>query len=138
MCIILDANRWGDFSNQKEDMKPIHKWLEKQNGKLVYSDHSKIQQELNQLQKNNLVEYRRAGKALLVPGKQVEEKVKEIKKEHELKSDDSHILGLAKASHATVLCTKDKKLHQDFKHIIKGKIYQNKKHQHLLTPDLCP
>ena len=35
MCMILDSNRWIDFSNQKEDMKPIHKWLEKQNGKLV-------------------------------------------------------------------------------------------------------
>ena len=137
MCIVLDSNRWGDFVNQKEDMKPIHKWLEKQNGKLVYSDYEPIQRELNRLPNNNLREYYRAGKALFISGKKVKEKVREIKNKYQLKSDDSHILGLAKAANAKVLCTKDKSLHQDFKNIIRGKIYQNKNHQHLLTPGLC-
>ena len=42
MCMILDSNRWADFLNRKEDMEPIHKWLEKQNGKLVYSNYEPI------------------------------------------------------------------------------------------------
>ena len=137
MCMILDSNRWIDFSNQKEDMKPIRKWLEKQNGKLVYSNYEPIQKELNYLKNNNLKAYYEAGKALFIPNEEVEKKVEEIKNKYQLRSNDIHILGLAKASNAKVLCTKDRKLHQDFKDIIRGKIYQNKKHQHLLTPDLC-
>ena len=136
MCMILDSNRWIDFSNQKEDMKPIHKWLEKQNGKLVYSNYEPIQKELNYLN-NNLKAYYAAGQALFIPSEEVEKKVEEIKNKYQPKSNDIHILGLAKASNAKVLCTKDKKLHQDFKNIIKGRIYQNKNHQHLLTSDLC-
>ena len=136
MCMILDSNRWVDFLNQKEDMKPIHKWLEKQNGKLVYSNYEPIQRELNRLTNNNLKVYYEAGKALFIPSEEVKKKVEDIKK-YQLKSNDIHILGLAKAANAKVLCTKDKKLHQDFKSIIKGRIYQNKGHQHLLTPDTC-
>ena len=137
MCMILDSNRWADFLNQKEDMKPIHKWLEKQNGKLVYSNYEPIQKELNRLPNNNLKIYYEAGKALFIPSEEVGKKVEEIKNKYQLKSDDIHILGLAKASNAKVLCTKDQSLHKDFKNIIKGRIYQNKGHQHLLTPDIC-
>ena len=131
---------WGDFLSQKEDLRPIHRWLEEQNGKLVYSNYEPIRREFNGRPNNNLKEYHRAGRALLISSKEVEKKVKEIiKNKYQLKSKkkDIHILGLAKASNVKVLCSRDKGLHQDFKSIIRGSIYQNKKHQHLLTPDLC-
>ena len=34
--------------------------------------------------------------------------------------------------------SKDKKLNEDFQEIIKGKIYKNKTHEHLLTQSTCP
>ena len=137
MCMILDNNIWGDFLKQKSDMQPIHNWLGQKNGKLVYSNHKGFQ-ELSKKYYQSLQKYKGAGKAHLISSKKVEKAIKEIKKEHDIEeSDDPHILGLAKASKVTVLCTKDKLLHKYFKKIIGGNIYQNKNHQHLLTADLC-
>ena len=137
MCMILDNNTWGDFLKKKSDMQPIHNWLQKKNGKLVYSNHRGFK-ELSGKYRKRLIEYRRAGKANLVPGEKVEKEIKKIKENHNIEqSDDHHILGLAKASNVTVLCTKDRLLQGYFKEIIGGSIYQNKTHQHLLTSALC-
>ena len=43
MCIILDTNMLGRFKKrdkdkQDEDMGPIWNWLDKKNGKIVYSN----------------------------------------------------------------------------------------------------
>ena len=133
MCMVLDASKLGDFLNKKKDMKPIHKWLEQKSGKLVYSNQEKVQKELRQLQ-----EYYRAGKALFIPKEKVEKEIIEIKKKHVVKSNDSHMIGLAKASNAKVLCANDKKLCKDFKNIIGGDIYQAGNYKHVLTTDLCP
>jgi len=137
MCMILDNNTWGDFLKQNSDMQPIHNWLEQKNGKLIYSNHQGFQ-ELSKKYQRRLKEYRRAGKAHLVSLEKVEKAIKEIKKNHNIeRSNDPHILGLAKASNVTVLCTKDRTLHKYFKNTIGGNIYQNKNHKRLLTPDFC-
>jgi len=53
-----------------------------------------------------------------------------------LKSDDLHVLALARCSGARLLCTRDDALSQDFtdRRIIKppGKVYKNASHKHLL------
>ncbi len=138
MCMILDINMWPDFFNKTIAMQSVHKWLEKKNGKLVYSNHELFQKELTQNQRTALQEYSRKGQARLVPKKQVEQKITSLRADNTFKSNDIHILGLAKAVRVKVLCTKDKDLHYDFKHILHGHIYQNASHQHLLTKDTCP
>ena len=36
MCVILDANMFGEFKDQdNEDMQPVWNWLEKKNGKIA-------------------------------------------------------------------------------------------------------
>ena len=137
--MILDTNMWGDFLKPKnQDMKPIQNWLEKRNGKLVYSRHQGFIKELSEKHLQLLQEYGRTGKAKLVDKKEVTKAIEEIKNEHNIEnSDDHHILGLAKASRVNLLCTKDKILHKYFKEIIKGNIYQDKSHQRLLTSSLC-
>ncbi|MBC6415797.1 MAG: PIN domain-containing protein [Bdellovibrionales bacterium] len=139
MCLILDNNQWGDFLEKKDDIIPIHDWLEKKNGKLIYSNHEKFK-ELSKKYKNSLETYRQAGKAKLVLKEEVEEEIKKIRKsQYIMKSNDDHILGLAKAGNIKVLCSKDKNLHKDFTTMIPhGKIYQTKNHKHLLVEDLCP
>ena len=139
MCMILDANMWGDFLKPTQDMQPIHRWLKKQNGKLVYSDYQTFETELTQQQKEILKRHKQNNKARFIPEEEVQKATNQIEAKHQLKSNDTHILGLAKASQTTILCTKDQNLHKDFTNIIRGgKIYQKESHKHLLSPDACP
>lgn len=138
MCMILDANMWGDFTNKAECMIPVYKWLEEKKGKLVYSDHKAFQKELTKNQKKILRRYFQSGQARFVPKTQVDRITTDLRKNDELKSNDIHILGLAKASKVKILCSNDKNLHYDFKHILGGSVYQNANHKHLLTKDACP
>ena len=138
MCMILDVNMWSDFIEQKSIMQPVHQWLEGKNGKLLYSDHESFQKELTLSHKKVLKSYYQSGHARFVPKKQLEKTINSLRKTHQFKSNDMHILGLAKVGQVKVLCTKDKDLHHDFKQILGGNIYQNAKHQHLLTQDTCP
>ncbi len=135
MCIILDINQWGDFLSKKDDMKPIHDWLKKRNGKLIYSNHKDFK-ELKPYRRK-LEEYKRSGQSREANIDKVENEIQKIDRSL-LQSDDIHILGLAKAEGVKILCTRDKKLHKDFKEIIGGNIYQKKEHQDLLTADICP
>lgn len=139
MCIILDTNLYRDFINENnEDMKPVRVWMNHKGGKIAYSPVGKIKQELESYpkMKEKFEIYNEAGKLKVFPKEKVEREKKRLKG---LTSDDPDIIALAKISNVKVLATKDKKLHTDFKEIIdKGKIYQNKDHEHLLEKDTCP
>ena len=111
--------------------------MQEQNGKLIYSDHERFK-ELSAIYLRSLQDYKRAGKARFASKEKVEREIKNIKKSHDLISNDIHILGLAKAENIKILCSKDQSLHKDFKNIIKGHVYQTQAHKHLLTNDLCP
>lgn len=136
MCLILDANRYSDFINKdNEDMKPIRKWLDR-GGKLVYSPTDKFKWEIRcKGMAEDLEYYRGIGKVKYVEKERVEE---EQRKLMGLRSDDEHIIALAIVAKVSLLVSSDKNLHEDFKNLCGGSIYQNRSHQHLLTPDLCP
>ena len=146
MCVVLDSNKIGDFLKPKPDMKPIHNWLENKNGKLVYSNHPKIEKEIKSHRGmfSFLREKRRSGRAKMVERELVEEEITTIKakankQRYKLKSNDIHIVALAEVSATKLLCSKDKNLHKDFKKVIDGgHIYQKKNHEKLLTADICP
>lgn len=75
--------------------------------------------------------YRRAGRATLVPGDSVREDVLRLKEDAGIRSNDAHVLALARASRARLLYTGDNKLEADFKNdqIISGprrKIYSRR------------
>ena len=141
MCIILDANCIGQFKDRaNEDMKPVWHWLDGKNGKIVYSNTKTFQREWNRGGGYNLErELRRNGNLKLVPNQDVIEKQNELK--GQIQSDDPHIIALAIVANVKVLVSRDRALQQDFKNRqlgIGGKVYQEKKHAHLLTKDLCP
>ena len=141
MCMILDANQYDHFINKKsKDVELIHDWLDNKNGALVYSDHKQMEKEIKKSPRFQkfLFEKSRTGKSKKVDKKEVEKSMKIIKKNHQLKSDDLVTLGLAHASGVKLLCSKDKNLHDDFKTIIRGGVYQNKDHKRLLKKDICP
>ena len=56
MCIIVDANKMGIFLADpvREEVKPIHDWLARQGGKLVYSTGSQFAKEVGRETKQKL------------------------------------------------------------------------------------
>lgn len=141
MCIILDANLFTDFMNKTPDMQPIWRWLEgvrgsQRRGKLAYSPTDKFKAEVGKHPRfeTNLVELYRAGLLKVVPAAEVKEAEDTLPP---LKSDDAHIVALAVAGKVSVLVSRDKNLHADFKNLARGKVYQTAKHKRLLKPDLC-
>ena len=57
MCIIVDANKMGIFLADpvREKVKPIHDWLARQGGKLVYSTGSQFVKEVGRGTKQKLL-----------------------------------------------------------------------------------
>lgn len=138
MCLILDTDTWNLFLNQEnEDMKPVRHWLNKKNGKFVYSPIGKIKKELEKYRKmdNLYLQYRRNGKLVIINEEVVMDKKDKLPK---LRSNDPDIIALALASGVKLLVSRDNKLISDFKQIVKGKCYKTKEHKHLLRNDTCP
>ena len=140
MCAILDVNLIGRFKKDPadEDMKPVHQWLERKNGKIVYSDTDKFRKEWDRGGGYTLRrQLQRRDKLKLVSAQDVQEKNDEIK--GEIRSDDPHIIALALIAKVKVLVSKDNRLIADYKvHVSQGKVYKTKSHSHLLTKDTCP
>ena len=136
MCIIIDNNKFGEFDSP--DAVPIRKWLQK-SGHIVYCIDGKFE-EVPSKARGFLIEYERKGKATCYLWDKV--KLEMASLPGEIKSDDEHILALARVSGARLLFSGDKNLHDDFKNaeIIgnpSGKVYQSQKHKRLLTSSVC-
>ena len=137
MCVILDANLFGKFDDpHNEDMKPVHRWLSEQYGKVVYSDTVRLRNEWKKGGSRLLEGLRQDGSLKLVSKGEVEKKERQL--EGRIESDDPHIVALALVAGVNVLVSNDRALHQDFKNIVGGKVYQTKSHRRLLTRDTCP
>lgn len=138
MCAILDANTFSKFKDSSnEDMIPVWKWLEKKNGKIVYANVKKFEEEWYKGGMDSIRDQLvRSGQLKLV-SQDINDKEKEV--EGVIKSDDPHIIALAVIGEVKVLISEDRKLIQDFKeHVSHGKVYKTKGHKRLLTKDTCP
>ncbi len=115
MCIraIIDANLFGDLQAAK--IKPLLRWIDRKDGLLVYSDAGEYSDELKKSRKTLelFIAYRRQGSATLIRGSGIEAAKGQITG-RELRSNDAHIIALARASEAMVLCTDDELLKRDF------------------------
>ena len=144
MCMIIDANRLKVFLRQpdNDDMVPIHKWLER-NGKIVYSTGDKLSTEIPKFDRQRLQEYVRNTNAIFIPDNVVAEEAQNLREsELPIKSDDQHVLALARLSKVRLLFSYDQDLQVDFKNtkIVpspKGRIYKGKQHKQLLTNTVC-
>jgi hypothetical protein len=137
MCVIIDANIIGlVFSSPPQpDYIPLVKWLFSGDGVLVTGGLNEEEITRCKAVRTTITNLKQAGKAFYV-------NIAEINNECELlkskcRSNDPHVLALAKISKARTLCSNDEELHQDFKDLSiipnpRGKIYQSDKHQHLL------
>ena len=142
MCVILDTNTFGKFKNPAdEDMAPVWNWLDNRNGKIVYSNTKKFEDEW---ERGGMIHLRdqmmRAGQLKLV-SEDVQEKADELK--GEIVSNDEHIIALAIIAGVKVLVSYregDRDLFTDFKNreLVGGKVYTRKTHTRMLTKDTCP
>lgn len=145
MCIIVDANKLGAFLERPhEDSEPIRQWLERQvgAGTLVYSTGGKFADEVQRKYRRKLADYSRAGRAHFVPPCRFAKDEAELKASGSLRSDDPHVLALARASGARLLYTGDDDLIADFKNARliqnpRGRVYSGAANANLLTNDIC-
>ena len=146
MCIIVDANKLGEFlaNPPNDDAAPIRQWLERPNGAgtLVYSTGGKFAGELGHKARTKLAVYAQAGKARLVPSHRFSEDAEGLRTSGRLLSDDPHILALARARGARLLYTGDQNLIADFKDSSlisdpRGKVYSSVANANLLTRSAC-
>ena len=143
MCMILDTNTFGKFKNPAdEDMEPVWKWLNDRDGKIVYSNTKKFEDEWERGGMSHLRDQMmRAGQLKLV-SEGVQEKADELK--GEITSNDEHIIALALIARVKVLVSYregDRDLFDDFtdKNLVGGRVYTRKAHAHrMLTKDTCP
>ena len=114
MCAILNANVadevFGDL--RPEAGAKFFEWLNSGPGRLVLG--GRLRDELNKTSARNwLVQAVLAGRVRSVSDTKVDARTKANKKQ--CKSDDPHVIALAQVSHARLLYSNDRKLHQDFK-----------------------
>ncbi|MDE0401463.1 MAG: hypothetical protein OXL96_27010 [Candidatus Poribacteria bacterium] len=141
--MILDTNTFGKFKNPAdEDMEPVWRWLDNRNGKIVYANTKKFEDEW---ERGGMIHLRdqmmRAGQLKLV-SEGVQEKADEL--EGEIASNDEHIIALAIIARVKVLISYqegDRDLFDDFKdkNLVGGRVYTRKAHaQRMLKGDTCP
>ena len=142
MCVILDTNTFGKFKDlADENMAPVWKWLDNGNGKIVYANTKKFEDEWERGGMSHLRDQMmRAGQLKLV-SEGVKEKADELR--GKITSNDEHIIALALIAEVKVLVSYregDSDLFTDFKNreFVGGKVYTRKSHTHLLTKDTCP
>ena len=147
MCAIIDANVspevFGDDRTPRGRI--LYDWLTRgQQGRLVVG--GKLLRELSQYHKFKawLSEAISAGRARHIRDAVVDAETESIRAGQSCRSDDHHILALARVSGARLLFTNDRTLEQDFKNRTlvpdpRGKIYKAPDHRRLLDQqDLCP
>ena len=144
MCIIVDTNKLGKFlaDPPDDDSRPIHKWLERRAGSIVYSTGGRFAQEIQGRAKAKLADYVRAGRAKLIPESRFAHDERDLKARADLRSDDPHVLALARAAGVRLLYTADRNLISDFKdrRFIdgpRGKVYSGAGNAGLLTRSVC-
>ena len=143
MCIIIDASVLGTFlaDPPDEDAGPIHTWMRKRKGKLVYSTGGKFAREIVGKARDRLMVYVRAGLAVEeVRRERLDEEEQGL--EEEIKSADPHVLALARVSGARLLYTADYDVMTDFKNKRfidqpRGKVYSSAANRNLLRRTKC-
>ncbi len=139
MCLIIDANLTAQVfaATPNQNFAPVLNWLMSPDGLMVCG--GKNYDELKKIGRAAIFiqQLARAGHALLFRKEALEAEEKAVKKFNLMRSDDPHVIALARISGARVVCTDDAALIDDFKNVRlvptpKGKIYRRREHQNVL------
>jgi len=140
MCVIIDASIAPLLFRNPPDKNflPVSNWLHDPNkdGRLVYG--GRLTQELFRVESTRryLRALQQAGKAFLIPDRAISAEEAHVIALRLCRSNDPHVIALARISGARTLCSDDEDLHHDFKNLRlikpKGYVYQEPGHAHLL------
>lgn len=144
MCIIVDANAAGIiFAESPTDLAvPVIKWLFKDDGVLVHGGQLTLELGGVDVARRMLFKLKQAGKLVEFDSSELSGEVNSC--ESRCRSNDVHVIALARVSGARTLITQDKALMADFtdRELVskpKGKVYTNAAHKHLLVhTKSCP
>ena len=116
MCVvaIMDASVFGFFPG--EQFSELRSWIDRGDGIVVYSASGQYAEELRRsgTMKEWLVRYRRSNAAKVVSADEIDA-ADEMLQNQNIRSNDRHILALARASNALVLASDDGDLQGDFR-----------------------
>jgi predicted nucleic acid-binding protein len=139
VSVIIDANcaRAALQVNAAGDFAPVLEAILNGTAKLVVGGKLKREYQVVQAAWRFVMRLDQAGMARLVNDATVDQEEEAVLANFKLRSDDPHILALARVSKARLLCSLDKELHADFDDpkIInnpRGFIYQSPKHKKLI------
>lgn len=139
MCIIIDTNLSAGIFGSPEhvDFLPIIQWLFDKDGCLIYG--GGLAKELEKVRHvgRALRVLIQAGKAVRVSDEKVNDEEKIVTQTGICRSNDHHVIALARASGARTLCSQDQDLQKDFRNhrLItnpRGSVYQRAEHSRLL------
>lgn len=108
----------------------------------MYSTGSAFADEVKGMARRRLGDYVRDGRAIVIPEERFTEDEASLRGRSDLRSDDPHVLALARVSGARLLYTGDTDLIADFKDkkIIdspRGKVYSGAANANLLSRSVC-
>jgi hypothetical protein len=144
MCIIIDVQLahkvFREEKDPDEEFKPIRDGLlSAQRGyiKLIYGGQLAVEYQRDNGILRFVLQLQAAGRARRVPDDEVNAETSFVCDMGYCKSDDEHIIALARVSGARLLCSHDQALHADFtdKRLLdgpRGKVYQCSEHKGLL------
>ena len=120
---------------------PIRRWLH-QGGRIVYSTGGAFGREVGRRMRDRLLDYARAGRAEYVPAGQFADDERILRDRPDLRSDDAHVLALARKTGVRLLYTGDRDLIEDFKdkQFIdrpRGRVYTRAASARLLAAAAC-
>ncbi|MXO04619.1 PIN domain-containing protein [Flavobacterium sp. HBTb2-11-1] len=143
MCIIIDTNVlvsvFENKSDNHHDFLPVHDWISKGKGKVVYGG-TKYIDEIGAKYRAFFIELRRAKKAIYIDNEKVDEQEKIASSKIQHKDfDDQHLVGLLVESKCKLICSLDERAYQFFTSSKffspssqKPKIYSNKANRKIL------
>lgn len=140
MCLIVDSDVRDLFFTQTPTQAALvaRRWIEDDGGKLVHG--GKLTEELikSPRAKTELRLWSQSGRAYVYKRSIIEKDVDHLRETKMCKSNDVHVIALARVSGARVLFSNDKTLHEDFKNreLInqpRGSVFQDTDHAKLLA-----
>jgi len=136
MCVIIDACVCAlVFSPPPHaDAVPLLDWIEQKDGRVVYGGR-KFCDELfqNEHARRRIRAWKQAGRAIEFSASDVDAEGARVNALGVAKSNDTHVIALARVSGARTLYSSDTALHADFKNATlvddpRGRVYQRAEH----------
>lgn len=139
MCLIVDVNVAARALAKpgSVDYAPVHAWLLGR-GRIVHGGRLTLEYAKNRRILEATVEWNRAGRTVVVPQDVIDRETAAVQASGRMRSDDPHVLAVARGSGARTLWTDDAALTDDFRDTQlvprpRGRVYGRAEHRHLLT-----